>query len=141
MKKAKEAAVQYQTNVAPQVTAIRLAAPLIAQLQQAADWKGISLEEATQEAIRDFFYQYSFEKVAKEQAAFEQIRVGLLKKYRGQYVAIHNGKVVEHAPDLSSLTKKVFARYGHTPMLRIQVTAEPLPDIKTHGLRLVRDAL
>lgn len=118
---------------------IQLEASLAAQLQQAADWKGISLEEAAQEAARDYFYQYSCEKVEKEQAAFERIRPGLLKKYRGQYVAVHNGEVVEHAPDLSTLTKKIFARFGHTPMLRIRVTDEPLPDIRTHGLRLVRD--
>lgn len=139
MKKAKEAAVQYQANLVSQAVPIQLETALVARLREAAEWKGITLEEATEEAIRDYFYQYSYEKVAKEQAAYEQLRPGLLKKYRGQYVAIHNGEVVEHALDMSVLTKKVFKRYGHTPMLRIQVTEEPLPDIKTHGLRLVRD--
>jgi hypothetical protein len=38
------------------------------------------------------------------------------------------------------LTRQVFARFGHTPVLRIQVTDEPLPDIRTHSLRFVRDA-
>ena len=59
------------------------------------------------------------------------MRSSLLRKSRGQYVAVHNGEVVEHASDLSALTKKDFARYGYTPMLRVQVTDEPLPDIKT----------
>jgi hypothetical protein len=40
----------------------------------------------------------------------------LLKKYRGQYVAVHNGQVVEHAADLGALTRKVYRRFGHTPM-------------------------
>lgn len=136
MKKATEAAVQYQT----QATEVKLGAELLDQLRQAAEWKGITIEEAAQAATLNYFYQYSNEKAEKEPAAFEQLRPSLLKKYHGQYVAIHNGEVVEHASDLSTLTKKFFARYGHTPMLRIQITDEPLPDIQTHGLRLVRDA-
>jgi hypothetical protein len=135
MKKAKEAAVQYQTET----MTVKIDAELLERLRQAAEWKGITLEEAAQEAALDYFYQYSDEKVAKEQIAFEQMRPGLLKKYRGQYVAIHNGEVVAHASDLTALTQKVFVRYGHTPMLRIQVTTEPLPAIKTHGLRFVRN--
>jgi hypothetical protein len=155
MKKAKEATVQYQTTTkkaaskpvaaapttaAPTAAAsVTISADVLEQLQQAAEWKGISLEEAADKAVLDYFYQYAYEKVAQEQAVFEEMRSELVKKYRGQYVAVHNGKVVEHAADLSTLTRKVYARFGHTPMLRIQVTPEPLPNIRTHGLRLVRE--
>ncbi|HZY42529.1 MAG TPA: DUF5678 domain-containing protein [Anaerolineae bacterium] len=85
------------------------------------------------------FHECSREKIEKEQAIFEQLRPKLLKKYRGQYVAVHNSEVVEHAPDLNTLHKQVFTRFGDTPILHIQVTDEPLPDIQTHGLRMVRD--
>ncbi len=138
MKKAKEVAVHYQTSVTPQTATIQLDASLVAQLQQAADWKGISLEEAAHEAARDYFYQYSCEKVEKEQAVSERIRPSLLKKYRGQYVAVHNGEVVEHAPDLRALRSKVFAHYGHMPILHTQVTDEPERDIVVRSPRVER---
>jgi hypothetical protein len=52
MKKAKEATTQYQT--VPKATAtVTISAELLEQLRQAADWKGITLEEAAQEATRD----------------------------------------------------------------------------------------
>lgn len=135
MKKAKEAAVQYQTAR----TTISLPADLVERLRQSAAWKGIGLEEAAGQAVINQFHECSREKIEKEQAIFEQLRPKLLKKYRGQYVAVHNSEVVEHAPDLNTLHKQVFTRFGDTPILHIQVTDEPLPDIQTHGLRMVRD--
>ncbi len=133
MKKAKEATVQYQTN-----TSISLSPDLMEQLRQAAEWNGVPLEKAAQDAVLSYVGRYGRAKVEQEQAAFEKMRPELLKKYRGQYVAVHNGEVVEVAPDLRSLHLKVYARFGHTPMLHIQVTEEPMPDIRTHGLRLER---
>jgi hypothetical protein len=135
MKKAKDAAVHYQTGM----TTISLPTELIERLRQSSAWKGIDVQEAASQALINQYYEYSYEKIEKEQAIFEQLRPKLLKKYRGQYVAIHNGEVVEHAADLNTLHKKVFARFGYTPVLHIQVTDEPLPDIQTHGLRLVKD--
>jgi hypothetical protein len=134
MKKAKDAVVQYQTTM----TTISLPTDLIERLRQSAAWKGVDLEEAASQAVINQFYEYSREKIEKEQAIFEQLRPELLKKYRGQYVAIHNGEVVDHTADLSTLRKRVFARFGYTPILQILVTDKPLPDIQTHGLRLMQ---
>ncbi len=133
MKKTKEAVVQYQAS-----TSITLRPDILEQLRQAAEWNGIPLEKAAQEAVLSYVGRYGRAKVEKEQAAFEKMRLELLKRYRGQYVAVHNSEVVEVAPDLRSLHLKVYARFGHTPILHIQVTDEPLPDIRTHGLRLER---
>jgi hypothetical protein len=121
MKKAKEAAVQYRTTT----TTITLSADLVERLRQAAEWKGIALEDAAQEAVLSYVGQYGFEKVTQEQVAFEKMKPELLKQYRGRYVAVHNGEVVESAADLRSLRSKVFAHFGFTPMLHKLVTDEP----------------
>jgi hypothetical protein len=138
MKKAKEAAIQYQTDVAPQTTTIQLDASLVARLREAAEWKGISLEEATQEAALSYIGRYGRAKVEKEQAIFEQKKSELLKKYRGQYIAMHNGEVVETAANLRALRNKVFAHFGHTPMLHTLVTAELDREIVVRSPRLER---
>ena len=142
MKKAKEAAVQYQTDTAsgaePAMRTITLEAGLVAQLRQAAEWNGVSLEEAAGKAALDYYYQYAYAKIEKEQAIFEQRRPELLKRYRGQYIAMHNGEVVAHAEDLNALHQQVFARFGYTPILHKQVTPGPDRDLQTHGLRLAR---
>ncbi len=133
MKKTKEAAIQYQAG-----TIISLSPNVIAQLRQAAKWNGVSLEKAAQDAVLSYVGRYGHAKVGKEQAIFEQHKTELLKKYRGQYIAMHNGEVVETAPDLRTLRNKVFARFGHTPMLHTQVTDETERDIIVRSPRVER---
>jgi hypothetical protein len=136
MKKAKEVAVQYQTDVAPQTTTIQLDASIAAQLREAAEWKGVTLEEAMGEAALSYIGRYGRTKVEKEQAIFEQQKSELLKKYRGRYIAMHNGEVVETATSLRVLRNKVFAHFGHTPMLHTLVTDEPDREIAVRSPRV-----
>ncbi len=121
MKKAKETAAHYQTDT----TTIALGAALIERVRKAAEWQGITLEQAVEEAVLNYVGHYCLEKVKRERAAVESLKPELLKKYRGKYVAVHNGEVVEAATDLRSLRSKVFARFGYTPMLHKLVSAEP----------------
>ena len=133
MKKMRETKTRYKTTAT-----ISLDKELVDRLRQAADWKGIALEEAASKAITEYLGRFGIEKVRAEQAIYEKMRHTLLDKYRGQYVAVHNGEVVESAQDLRSLHHKVFIRFGYTPVLHIQVMDEPLTDIHTRGLRLER---
>ena len=89
--------------------------------------------------MMEYIRQSSRKKIQRESRAFDGMREELLAKYRGQYVAIHNGEVVAHAPDLQSLHAQVFERFGQTPILHKQVTDEPERDIRTHGLRVSRE--
>lgn len=65
---------------------------MIDRLQQAAEWKGIPLEEAASKAVTEYLGRFGFEKEKAEQAIFEKMRPALLAKYRGQSVAVHNAK-------------------------------------------------
>jgi hypothetical protein len=134
MNKARETKTRYQ--VAELTSA--LDKDLAGRLRYAAEWRGIAFEEAAKQAVTEYLTRFAIEKVTKEQERFEKMREQLLPKYRGQYVAIHDGEVVEHAPDLRSLHHKVFVRFGFTPMLHIQVTDEPERVIVVRSPRLVR---
>ena len=138
MKKAKEVAVQYQADVAPQTATIQLDAALVAQLREAAEWQGVTLEKATQEAALIYIGRYGRAKVEKEQAAFDQQKPELLKKYRGRYIAMHNGEVVETAASLRALRNKVFAHFGYTPMLHTLVADEPDREIVVRSPRIAQ---
>lgn len=134
MKKVRETKTRYKTAAAK----IPLDEELVARLRQAAEWKGISIEEAASKAVTEYLGRFGIEKVKAEQALFEKMRPTLLEKYRGQYVALHNGAVVESAPDLRSLHHKVFVRFGFTPILHIQVTEEPEHDAVVRSPRLAQ---
>ncbi|MEA3397766.1 MAG: DUF5678 domain-containing protein [Chloroflexota bacterium] len=52
------------------------------------------------------------------------MRSQLVAKYLGNYVAIHNGKVVDHDPDVRTLHLRIRRRYGRAPILLRQVTKD-----------------
>jgi hypothetical protein len=56
---------------------------------------------------------------------FEANRKRLLRRYRDEYVAVVNRRVVDHDPDFSALAQRVFAKYGHRPIAMPKVTQEP----------------
>ncbi|MGH2398615.1 MAG: DUF5678 domain-containing protein [bacterium] len=55
---------------------------------------------------------------------FEANRKRLVKRYRDEYVAIINRKVVDHDPDFGALANRVFAKYGNNPIAIPKVTLE-----------------
>lgn len=54
---------------------------------------------------------------------FEKNRKRLLRRYRNEYVAIVNRKVVDHNPDFGALAGRVFKRYGVRSIAMPKVTA------------------
>ena len=134
MKRIRETKTQYKTEEA----SIALDKTLVDRLRYAAEWRGISFEEAARKAITEYLGRFGIEKVRAEQAIFEKMRPALLEKYRGQFVAVHNGQVIESAPDIRTLHHQVFVRFGFTPILHIEVTDEPERDIIVRSPRLVR---
>ena len=92
------------------------------QVSQLADAMHIEAEALVDKAVRSYLVQLRQEKIRAETAAFDRQRAQLLEQYRAEYVAIHQGKVVDHDPSLRALHLRVFARLGHTPVLLKQVT-------------------
>jgi hypothetical protein len=74
-----------------------------------------------------------------EHRAFLHLLPSLLTAYRGQYVAIHEGKVVDSGPELVPLTLRTHQRYGNVPIYIDLVTDEPARSVRISGPRLVQD--
>lgn len=79
--------------------------------------------------------QQTFVKAIKKELRFyEAHKAEYLKKYRNQFVALRNGKVLGVGGDSAKLMDEVWAEYGHVPILFKQVLErEPhyrLPNIK-----------
>jgi hypothetical protein len=62
----------------------------------------------------------------RERRAFLRLLSSLLQTHRGQYVAIHEGQVVESGPDKVEVGLRAYARYGYIPIYVGLVTDEPL---------------
>ena len=56
-------------------------------------------------------------KFRREQEAFRELLPELLRTHRDQYVAIHEGQVVDSGTNKLDLAERVYARFGYIPIL------------------------
>jgi len=107
------------------MTTVNLKPDLTRQIEHLAGTKQTEKEAFIDKAVRQYIAQLRHDKIRAETAAFEAQYETLLPQYLNQYVAFHNGQVIDHDPDLRTLHLRVFARLGHTPVLLKQVTKSP----------------
>jgi hypothetical protein len=75
----------------------------------------------------------------REHRAFLRLLPSLLPSYRGQYVAIHEGEVVENRPELVPVALRAHQRYGNVPIYVDLVSDEPARIVRISGPRLAQD--
>lgn len=79
-----------------------------------------------------------YEKIAQEQRHYEAQHAAILSQYRGHYIAMHEGKLVDHDLDRVAVSRRIRQKYGHTAILITQVREEPKLTITVRSPRLVR---
>ncbi len=117
---------------------IDLSPHLLEQIERLAQWQQVTAETVTARAVSDYLDRLEWEKLEAEMAAFQAQRSALLAAYPDQYVAIHDGQVIDHDADLRALHSRVYARMGFIPILLQKVTPTPAPDILIRSPRLER---
>jgi hypothetical protein len=100
--------------------------------------KGGNAEAVVEKALRAYIAQHRRDKIRAETEAFEQQREKLLSQFPGQYVAVHEGQVIDHDVNLRDLHLRVFDRLGHTPVLLIKVTSQPQRELVFRSPRFER---
>lgn len=103
------------------MTTITLKADLTRQIEALAGTKQTEQAHFVDTAVRQYIAQLRQEKIRAETIAFDAQQADLSRQYARQYVAMHQGEVIDHDPDLRTLHLRVFARLGHTPVLLKQV--------------------
>jgi len=79
--------------------------------------------------------------LASEQAAWHARPPDERARYRGKFVAVHDGQVVDHDPDQRALYLRVRARFGHTPVLIVRADWDEPPVYTIHSPRAQSDVL
>lgn len=75
----------------------------------------------------------------KEVAAFEKLHTTLVERYLGEYVAIHQGQVIDHDNNQIALVDRVECTYPNTVVLIRQVQQQLPPPLIIRSPRLVRE--
>ncbi|MBU6352275.1 MAG: hypothetical protein KGS73_19250 [Chloroflexi bacterium] len=94
--------------------------------------------EGEEEGVTD--WSEADEAVDQEIAAYHRLHSDLWRKYPGQHVAIHNGRLVDHDADGLALSHRIYSRYPDTFVLVRQVEAQPERVIQLRSPRYIQDA-
>jgi len=71
-----------------------------------------------------------------EQRAFRRLLPELLRLHRDQYVAIHEGQVVESGDDKLEVARRAYSRFGYVPIFVSRVSDEPIASVRVPSPRL-----
>ena len=74
----------------------------------------------------------------REYRAFLRLLPELLRTKRGQFVAIHDERMVDYGDDPIELIKRVHARYGYVPIHVDRVTEQPAEPVRIPHYREYR---
>ncbi|MEZ4737400.1 MAG: DUF5678 domain-containing protein [Caldilineaceae bacterium] len=97
---------------------------LFAQLQRKAMGSGANIESLAHEAIQRYLQEEEEQKMQQEIAAFHDLHPALLQTFPGQYVAVHQGQVVDHDAEQLALYLRIRQRYPEEVVLIRQVRPE-----------------
>jgi hypothetical protein len=97
---------------------------LVERLEEVATAQRITPEDLLTKVVSEYLDKIAHQKIQSESVAFEELHNRLVTKYLGDYVAIHNGDVVDHDPDVRTLHLRIRRRFGRTPILLRLVKAE-----------------
>lgn len=78
-----------------------------------------TMNELVNEAVEHYFRDQQRTKLDREIAAYEKQHPILKQTYLGQWVAIHQGQLVDHDPDGPSLYRRIRANYSSLPSVVI----------------------
>lgn len=114
MKKARETKTNYAVR---SERTISIPESVMNDLNELIKLEGAPIEEVLNRAVTHYRGELGHRKIIAEAEAYRRKHLRLRTKYLGEYIAMHNGHVVDHDRDLAALNRRIRARYGSTPVL------------------------
>ena len=90
-------------------------------------------DDVLEEAVQTYFDAIEEAAIIRETEAFWLAYDSLLARYRGGFVAMRQGEVVDHDPDLARLEHRVRADFGLLPVLIAPLLPPPPREIRRLG--------
>jgi predicted DNA-binding protein len=120
-------------------SSIALQPNLVERVHQIVKDKGDTVEEFVNQAVRERLEQLEDQKLKAETQAFERLHPKLVQQYLGQFVAIHEGQVVDVDADFGTLFLRMQKQLGDIVVLIRQVRTEPVLELRAPSPRLERN--
>jgi predicted DNA-binding protein len=98
-------------------------------LEKDAEQEARSVNDMVNEAVEHYLRERQRAKLDQEIAAYEAMHAELRQKYLGQWVAVHQQKLVDYDEDRTALYRRIRAKYGRTSVLLRQVTEQSIEEV------------
>lgn len=95
------------------------------KLMPIAEEKDKEISELVNEALQRYLWEANERKIEQETEAFRSMHDELKQHFLGEYVAIHQGKLVDHDVDRRALSRRVRREYPNGGVLITPVEDEP----------------
>ena len=115
---------------------IALPSELVHSLEQIARERGQSVEYVAEEVVREYLREQRHAYLLAEMDRFRQRHAELLKDYRGQFVAMRDGQMLDSDADGGTLYARIHQAHGDLPVLIVQVTETPEQEFTIRNPRL-----
>lgn len=109
---------------------------LYTQFERFAEQKNDSVQMLAERIIRDYMRQEKRTLMQQEIKAYQAMHTELLANHLGQYVAIHQGKLVDYDDEELPLYLRISKSYSDAPVLLRQVTPDVEVTITVRSPRL-----
>ena len=106
------------------------------RIEKAAQEQKADIDELLTRAIRRYLWELDRRKISEESKIYRQRHAELKAQYLGQYIAMHQGQVVDHDPDFSTLRQRIRNRFGQTPVMITLVEEAAERALSRSGFRL-----
>jgi len=119
-------------------SAVALQPDLVERVRRVTKNVGASVEDFVNQAVRERLENLEDQKLEAESQAFERLHPQLIRQYMGQFVAVHNGQVVDADANFEALFLRLQQHLGEIPVLIRAVSTEPTPELRAPSPRLER---
>jgi hypothetical protein len=109
---------------------------LAQQIQEEAAAEGVAVATLLEKALAEYRRQMQRAKLDAELKAWRNQPLEVRESYKGEYVAVHEGRIVDHDPNLAALHRRVRSRYSKIAVLL--TPAEGRPPLRIRSPRLGR---
>ena len=105
-------------------TTVTVETELYNRIEKTAQEHQANVDEILNQAIRRYLWELDRRKISEESKFYRQRHAELKEKYLGQYIAMHDGQVVDHDPEFQILRRRVRQQFIHTPVMITLVEEE-----------------
>ena len=108
---------------------------LYKRVEAAAEQQQTSVDAMFTEAVKRYLWDLARQKVAAESRLYRQQHAALKERYLGQYIAMHEGQVIDADADYQTLYQPVRSNFGGEAVMITLVGETPETVITRRGFQ------